>query len=148
MLLYLAAYCNTPPWGKWSHRNLGLKLCEIFCILCFANERKHLVSFHYLFIGSKCFFSISMREFFFFFSSSEDKDTVAQVSFYKTKQKKPQETLFHVCTAHIYAPYKYHTENVVLTRMVRNSVSDLFFNYSWVLCVGQKRYPFLPGRFA
>lgn len=145
MLLYLAAYCNTPPWGKWSHRNLGLKLCEIFCILCFANECKHLISFHYLFIGSKCF-SLYPCKRFFCFSSSEDKDTVAQVSFYKTKQKSTRNTFS--CLHSIYAPYKYHIENIVLTQMVRNIVSDLFFNYSWVFCVGQKPSPSLPGRFA
>lgn len=50
---------NDPP------ETLDSKLCEIFCILCFANECKHLVSFHYLFIGSKCFSLYPCERFFF-----------------------------------------------------------------------------------
>lgn len=73
------------------------------------------------------FFSVSMWEVF---SLSEDKDAVAQVSFYKKINKRERKGNAFSCLHSIYAPYKYHIENTVLTQMVRNIVnifSDMFF---------------------
>lgn len=73
----------------------------MFCIFCFANECEHLVSVHYLFIGSKCFSLYPCRGF-----SLSEEDTVTQVqkSFKEDLLKKHVFIFSHAKNPSVHTP--------------------------------------------